>query len=194
MTHKFFRHGISCFFVILGLITAAAPVRADTWIVEPDSSKIVFSGTQTGNRFEGQFNTFDADIRFDPSASENAHVRAVIKAGSAITGDTQRDEAMRGKDWFAVSVFPDIVFEATGFRKDGETSYTAAGTLTVLGVEYPFTLPFDLTIKEQTATMNAEFNLNRQDIGIGTGAWSEGKWVGLDVTMKIRVVAKRKAP
>lgn len=185
---------MQCLFLMMVLATAAASAQADTWTIEPENSEIVFSGTQTGNPFEGRFNAFDADIRFDPSAPENAYVRAVIKTGSAITGDKQRDEAMRSKDWFAVSMFPDIVFEASGFKKTAETSYTAFGILRVLGVEHPFTLPFDLTTNGQTAIMTSHINLDRRDIGVGTGAWSEGKWVGLDVAVDVRIVAKEETP
>ena len=178
-------------FCLLWLSAASSPVLADSWAIRPGESRVAFTGTQTGDPFEGHFKTFDAEITFDPGAPDRAYVRAVIDTASAITGDSQRDEALPGKDWFFVSMFPQAVFEAHGFTPLGGERYQASGTLSLKGVERPVTLPFALQIGGDTAKMTSEFSLLRSDFGVGGGAWAEGKWVGLEVNVSISLTATR---
>lgn len=175
----------------LWLSGTSIPVLANSWVITPEDSRISFTGTQTGNLFEGHFKTFDADIRFNPGAPDQAYVRAVIDMASAITGDTQRDEALPGKDWFFVSMFPQAVFEARGFIPLGGERFQASGMLSLKGVERPVTLPFTLHIKGDTAKMTSELSLLRSDFGVGGGPWAEGKWVGLEVSVSISLMATR---
>lgn len=193
MTHKSFLR----FMAVSALLVWSVSGRQATampWKVIAEESSIRFSGQQTGNPFEGTFNALDTDIRFDPSAPGQAYVRAVIDAASAVTGDSQRDEALRGRDWFHIARFRDIVFEASGFKKLGDSKYEAEGTLTVLGVDHSFTLPFDLVVVQERAVMSSSLILNRRTLGIGTGPWSEGKWVSLDVALDIIVTATKDTP
>lgn len=193
MTHKSFLRFMAVSALLMSPLAGGA-VFATPWNMLPEESTVRFAALQTGNPFEGTFNTFDTDIRFDPSAPGQAYVRAVIDAASAVTGDSQRDEALRGREWLHIARFRDIVFEASGFKKLGDSKYEAEGTLTVLGVDHSFTLPFDLVVVQERAVMSSSLILNRRTLGIGTGPWSEGKWVSLDVTLDIIVTATKETP
>lgn len=187
---------IRAFLVALATLALgfSGAVKADDWTMLPERSSIGFSGTQTGETFMGRFDRFAVAIVFDPAAPEKAHVKAVVDAGSASTGDKQRDLALAGKDWFNVSMFQDIRFEATGFHHLGGPDYRADGTLSVLGMEKALTLPFSLKIEDGQALMTSEITLDRSEYGIGQGLWSEGKWVGLNVTVSIVIAAERTRP
>ena len=179
--------------VLLWLVGGWTSLTAQpaTWNVIKERSFISFSGSQTGNPFEGQFAAFDVDIEYAPTEPEKARVLATIETKSAVTGDSQRDEALPGKDWFNVTAFPNITFRADGFQQNGIDSFVANGVLTVLGVEHEVSLPFALTLTDSLAVMDGSIVLNRQLLGIGSGPWSEGKWVGVDVTVKIHLEASR---
>lgn len=166
-------------------------VLADSWTLVPEESEIRFRGNQTGNPFEGIFETFTVQIQYDPDQPAAAYVHAAIDTGSAKTGDTQRDEALPGKDWFFSSMFPSATFEANGFTPTGSGQFSTSGTLNIKGIEKDFTLPFTLSIDGSRAVMNADVPLNRQDFDIGAGPWTEGKWVGLDVIVSIKITAIR---
>lgn len=183
----------------MGLVTLfvgslSGNANAASWNVVKDQSHISFAGTQTGNPFEGQFESFDATIEFDPGNPAGARVQATISAGSAITGDSQRDGALPGKEWFNIVEFPNIIFKAEGFQQAGPTEFVADGVLTVLGVDHDMSLPFQLEVTGGQARMQAELTLNRKTLGIGSGPWAEGKWVGLDVNVQIEITAKRTDP
>lgn len=182
---------IAVLLLLLGLPHTPAIADGFEWQVNQSNSFIKFSGTQTGNAFSGIFEDFTAKIYFDPQSPESAAVQVAIDSGSAKTGDVQRDEALPGKDWFNVKAFPQITFETNGFTPLDGNHYEAVGTLTVLGTAHTITLPFTLQLDGETAMMTGKITLDRKQLGIGTGPWSEGKWVGVEVVVDIQVEATR---
>jgi len=180
--------------VVAFALSTTPTVLADDWVLVPSESSIHFTGTQTGEPFSGVFTRFGANISYDAAKPESAQVRAEIELASVSTGDAQRDTALPTKDWFFVSSFPQATFEAVGFQSFGENRFSTAGDLSLRGHRKPIALPFELKIEGNRATMNATVTLNRADFGVGAGPWADGKWVGLDVTVFINIVAERKMP
>ena len=180
---------------VLALALSFGPVTAFAagWTVDPTHSKLGFSGTQTGEAFAGTFKTWTAAIDFDPAKPEAGHLVATIDTGSATTGDTQRDEALPGSDWFEVGKFPKATFEATGFTPKGGDSYEAAGKLTIRGLSKDVTLPFTLTVAGDTAHAVGKAKLIRTAFGIGQGAWATDEYVAFEVGVDVDITAK-KAP
>jgi polyisoprenoid-binding protein YceI len=179
---KFFSAGIA--FSLL-----AAPAYAADWTVQPGQSQLGFFGVQTGTPFKGSFGKWTAQISYDPANPQAAHVKIVIDTASAATGDTQRDTALPGSDWFDVSAFPQAVFEATGFVEKGGDHFEAPGTLTIRGVTRKITLPFTLDIAGKQATAAGHISLARTDYGVGQGAWTTGDYVALNVDVNFNFVA-----
>ncbi len=183
----------ACFLIFFWVFLTPSASASD-WTLVATESAIEFSGTQTGVAFSGKFNRFNADIAFDPADPASAFVKAEIDLASAFTGDTQRDIAIPQEDWFFVSSFPSATFEAKGFQPIGDNRYIVTGALTLRGVKKTITLPVHLKIDGNRAEMRSEITLNRTDFGVGSGPWSEGKWVGLDVAVSLHVVAERSVP
>ncbi|MBB2200614.1 YceI family protein [Gluconacetobacter tumulisoli] len=171
------------------LLAPAAPALAADWTIDPAHSTVAFTGTQTGARFTGHFKSFGGTIRFDPAHPDAGHALVTIDVASAATGDTQRDEAMPGVDWFNVAAFPRATFEAKGFQSKGGNAYEAHGTLTIRGVGLPETLPFTLDITGTTAHARGHLDLVRSPFGIGQGPWASGQWVALEVGVDIDITA-----
>jgi polyisoprenoid-binding protein YceI len=150
-----------------------------------------FSGTQTGSKFQGKFSRFDAQIVLDPDHVEGGHITATVDLGSAATGDTQRDTALPGKDWFDTTAHQNAVFTSDAVRKVGTNTYEATGTLTLRGVTRSLTLPFTLEIDGDRARARGHADLVRTTFGVGQGAWASGQWVGLDVGVDLDLTATR---
>ncbi len=171
---------------------AAAPTVEGAWIIDKAASWIEFSGTQTGKAFTGRFETFDAEIVFDPADVTAARIKAVIGTGSAKTGDRQRDAALPGDEWFSSKVFPDARFVSASVIATGEGAYEAEGMLSIRGIERPVTLPFTLTFADGRATADGAVSLNRSDFGVGQGEeFQTDKWVGYDVKVSVHIEATR---
>jgi len=176
-------------FLLPALLLAASPAAAATWTMQPGST-LSFSGTETGAAFTGHFAKWNAAISYDPAHPQAAHVRIVIDTASAASGDTQRDEAMPGADWFDAGAFPQAVFEATGFTSLGGDKFTTTGTLDIRGARKTVTLPFTLDVSGATATAKGQISLTRTDYGVGQGQWTSGDYVGLNVTVNFTLLAK----
>jgi polyisoprenoid-binding protein YceI len=176
---------------LVAIAFVAAPAAAIPWKLDAAKSQLNFSGTQTGVPFKGRFTRFSAQIDFDPDHPETSHVVVVIDLASAVTGDTQRDGALPGADWFDIGQFPQAKFVSTAIRKTGADAYAATGTLTLRGVTKPIVLPFTLTIAGNGAHAKGHLNLVRTSFAVGQGSWSSGQWVALDVGVDVDVVATR---
>jgi polyisoprenoid-binding protein YceI len=170
-------------------ITGSA--RAANWTVDQTKSSIGFTGTQTGQPFSGSFSDYTAVIDFDPANPAAGHALITIHTASAKTGDTQRDEALPGADWFNTAAFPDAIFKATSFKPLSGNQYDAIGTLTIRDKTVPVMLPFTFRPSGNNATVTGHVVLLRTDYGVGQGSWATGDWVGLNVTVTIKLVAAK---
>jgi polyisoprenoid-binding protein YceI len=177
---------LSCVFPCVA--SQASPMN---WRVDPKNSVIGFVGTQTGQQFSGQFTSYTASIDFDPAAPTAGHALVVIKTCSAHTGDTQRDEAMPGADWFNCAAMPDATFKADSFRSLGANKFEADGTLSIRGISKPLTLPFTFIPTGNKAVVTGSVDILRTDFGVGQNAWSSGQWVALKVTVTIKLSATK---
>ena len=65
------------------LVAAPDVAEAAIWKVDTSRSTLKFSGTQTGNVFQGAFNRFTAAIDFDPDHLERSSIRVTIDLASA---------------------------------------------------------------------------------------------------------------
>ena len=177
----------------IGLSAAGASQAADGagWKLDMAKSRLGFSGTQIGKKFDGKFGRYDASVALDPDHPETGHILVTVDLASAVTGDSQRDSALPGKDWFDIAEFPQAKFETNSIRKLGNGSFEAVGTLTLRGVTHPLTLPFTLDVAGTTAHAKGHASLARSAFGIGQGPWSSDQWVAFDVGVDIDIVAAK---
>src|SRR5687767_10746863 len=61
----------------------------------------------------GKFNEVDGIINFDPQNPGAASVEAHVKANSIFTGVGDRDNHLRGTDFFDAPSYADITFKST---------------------------------------------------------------------------------
>ena len=113
------------------LATFACDAMAAEWRVDPAASRLTFIGTQAGSPFEGSFETFSATIRFDESDLPASKAVVSIDMASVKTGNAQRDDAVKGQDWFGVATYPKAQFETKAFRHVGGNRYEADAVLTI---------------------------------------------------------------
>lgn len=179
---------------VLGLLSAAclsAGAEASTWKARASESRLEIKAIQQGAEFTGRFETFAAEIVFNPADLAAAKVVATIKTGSFNSSSKDRDGQVREKDWFHVAQFPDATFKTKSFAKTGESRYEAIADLTIRDVTREVVLPFTLVIDGDVARMAGEVTLKRTDYGVGQGDWASGAWVGLDVKVLVTIVADR---
>lgn len=93
-----------------------------------------------------------------------------------------------GTDFFDQAQFPNAVFAADLIR-DGE-AYVADGTLSIKGINVPLSMPFNVSVDGDTATMTGAVRLDRRDFTIGASMADESN-LGFAVDVLISVTATR---
>lgn len=172
--------------------TRAAPgpalqAVASDWQVQDGTLGITI--TQFGNSVSGSFDDWTAAIRFDENATGvMGDVEATIAIGSVTLGSVT-SQAL-GADFFDASTFPTAIFKADLMQNPAGAGYLAEGSLTLKGVELPLSLPFDLTVEDGIATMQAGTALDRRDFGIGDTMGDEDN-LAFGVTVDIALSARR---
>ena len=172
--------------------TTPAPVATETtanWQVE--NGTLALTVSQFGSEVSGRFETWDAEITFDETATGGSHGRVVTRVSiPSLTLGSVTDQAL-GPDFLAAEAHPTALFTADILP--AETGYVASGTLSLRGAEQPLDLPFTLEIDGNTAEMQAEITLDRRDFAIGDNI-AEESTLGFAVRLTISLTATRSAP
>lgn len=172
------------------LLLAAFPAIAADYSVQPGST-LGFSGTFQGETFNGEFKQFDATISYDPANLAASKFDVSVDISSVATGDSDRDNALPGDEFFDTATFPKAHFVSTAFRQDGD-KVIAEGTLTMKGVSKPVSLDVGFTPNGSDATLAVTTKLDRSDFNVGTGDYADTSTIGADVTVngKLNLAAK----
>lgn len=175
------------------LLALALPglAAATDYTVQPAASKLGFSGSFQGETFNGHFDTWTAAIRYDPADLAHAAFDVTVTLASVKTGDSDRDSALPGSDFFDVAKFPTAHFVTTGFRRNG-AQVIADGKLTLRGVTKPVSLDVTFQPAAQGATLDVDGVVHRLDFGVGGGEYADTSVIGADVkvTAHLQLTAK----
>lgn len=176
---------------------AISSAGAVEWQAAPETSSVGFIGSQQGTRFNGRFQTFTAQIDFDPANPAAGKIAGTVKLDSVNTRDHDRDSSLLDKDWFDAQQYPESRFESQRIERAPDGSYQAAGQLTLKGQTKPATMKFTFAPNETSsgdptaAQFAGTMVVNRFDFNVGEG-WNDTSWVGQDVTIEVKLDLKRK--
>jgi polyisoprenoid-binding protein YceI len=176
------------FFIVL---LFAQPSLAATWKLDPNQSRISFSGTHADKAFAGQIGSWSADIIFDPENLSASSVKASFDMSSLKTGDKTYDASLPQGEWLDSKKFATAQFTTQSITQKEEGRYEAVGTLTIKGQDIPVTFPFDLKIDGGKATMTAQFSLDRLALNIGKISDPAAEWVSKLIEIKINLSAQK---
>ena len=173
----------------LAVVVVIGAALAANWRIVPEQSRLGFAATQAGTSFEGTFRRFTAEVRFDAADLSSSRAVVVIDMASAETGNLERDVALQGSDWFAVSRFPQARFETRSFRNVGADRFEADADLTIRDVTRPVTVPFTLRPVADGVRAQGEVTIDRSVWGVGQGQWASEQWVRHAVTVRFDLLA-----
>lgn len=172
------------------IVTLSAAAEPNRWTIDYGASRIGFTAEQAEAPFDGAFQTFAADLRFDPNAPADGNVDVSIDTGSVATLDKERDGILRGVGWFESEQYPRARFAARAFvkTKDG---YEAHGELTIRTVNVPVTFRFTVTQAGGRLELHGDADLDRFAFSLGLGDWADTKWIGKNVHVVVTLVGMR---
>jgi len=166
-----------------GWLLVFTSAGAEVWQAGADST-LKFSAVQQGARFEGGFARFSTQIEFDPAEPAAGRISATIDLDSVDTQNPERDDYLREAEWLHIVRWPQARFAADRIRPDGN-GYIADGELTLRGVTRPVALRFDWTPTGTGARFTGSADLLRLDFGVGSGDWTDTRWVKNEVQVSV---------
>lgn len=161
------------------LLMLPLSVFARDWQVDPTMSALAFKCSYQGTAFDGKFKKFDATISWDAANLAASKFDVTVDLASADTGNSDRDDALTGVDFFDAGKFPQAHFVTTAFTKSADSTIVAIGNLTIRGQTRPVTLKVMFIETGSTATLDVDTTLKRADYELGASSdWAD---VGADV-------------
>ena len=161
------------------------------WTLDPTHSQIQFAVKHLGiSTVRGTFQTFTGTI--DEENGEVQHVAVEIDTASLNTGAVQRDEHLRGGDFFDTAVYPKASYNLVKFVKRGD-DLVAEGDLTIRGVTKPVTLTGEINGPAKDPWGNAkvsatlETRISRKEWGLVWNAALEAGGVLVSDEVKLLI-------
>ena len=178
-----------------------APALAETYVVDPAHTSVLFHVRHLFTSVTGRFQAFDGTIVYDEKNPAKTEVQGSIDAASINTNVEKRDNHLRSADFFNVAQYPKLTFQSSGVT-DLDTSGRKgkmAGTLTLHGVARPVVLDVSFLGKgkdpggKERAGFHGTTTINRKDFGLtwNTALESGGLLVGDEVTIDLDVEGVR---
>jgi len=190
--------------LMIGLFVLAVPVLtyAATWEMDPAHSSFQFKVRHlTVSNVSGDFSKSRGVVMIDDRDITQLRVEVTIDAASVNTGHAQRDEHLRGPDFFDVAKHPTITFVSRKVIKADGDRLKVAGDLTIHGVTREITVDVEgptAEVKDPWGNFRrgatATTKISRKDFGL---TWNKvldggGLVVGDEVNIYVEVELVRK--
>lgn len=169
-------------------VAAPEPAVADLWSVDSATSYVRFVAEQAGAEFTGEWQQWQADMRFSADALDTSQFVVTFDTNSVSTNDDDRDGTLLDAEWFDAAQFPTITFETRTIKAEGD-AFVADAELLIKGARYPVRFNFTVTRDGTSRQLTGNANLDRLALNIGTGEWTDTEWVGQFVEVNVLVNA-----
>ncbi|GAB3349494.1 YceI family protein [Lysobacter tyrosinilyticus] len=176
--------------LVLGIALTAASAISPAFAadyVQTAGSSLTFASSYDGEAFSGRFPSFATKFSFDPAKLATSKLDVTIALTGSTTANPERDDTLKGSDFFNVTKFPQARYTATKFRALGGNKFAADGILSLHGVSKPVTLAFTWTPGAKPV-LTGKAIVKRLDFGIGGGDWADTSTLPNDVAVSTKVV------
>lgn len=161
-----------------------------TYVLDPAHTTIGFVARHAMvTKVRGHFSDFASTIIVDESTGT---VNATIQTESITTGNDDRDNHVRGTDFFNVAEFPEMTFTSTSVSVSGDKA-KVTGDLTIKGVTKQVNLDVSIDGIAEDPFGNtrlgfeASTKINRTDFGVDFNAPLKTGGVLLSEEIKIEI-------
>jgi polyisoprenoid-binding protein YceI len=188
--------------VLLLVLITPVFIYADTWQIDSAHSSIGFMVRHlTVSNVKGNFNKAQGIVMIDDKDMTKLKVEIMVDPSTVNTGHAQRDEHLKGPDFFDVAKYPTITFVSKKVTKTDTNRLKVEGELTIHGVTKGIVVEVEgptPEIKDPWGNLRrgatATSKINRRDFGI---TWNKvldtgGLVVGDEVNIYVDVELVRK--
>jgi polyisoprenoid-binding protein YceI len=164
-----------------------------TYDIDPAHSSLEFAAKHAMvTTVRGRFSDFTGTLRIDAQDPSTSSAEVAVKMDSLDSRSDQRDEHLRGADFFDIATHPEMTFRSTraaAGKRDGE--YRLWGDLTIKGVTREVELELEFTGAAQDPWGNTRVGfeghatVNRKEWGLNWNVALEAG--GLLVSEKVKL-------
>jgi polyisoprenoid-binding protein YceI len=165
------------------------------WTLDPTHSEVGFKVKHMMfTNVSGSFGKFDILASTDGDDFSKSSIQFSADANSITTNNADRDNHLKGADFFNTAQYPGLKFVATGYEK-GNGADKLKGNLTIRDITKPVTLDVEHggIAKDPWGNLKAGFSItgkiNRKDWGLNWNAALEtgGILVGEEIKISAEI-------
>eukprot|EP00903_Cladosiphon_okamuranus_P003928 g3926.t1 len=131
-----------------------------------EESSVEFTGSKVTGSHDGGFKDITGHFTLDETGIAPTSGLITIQMKSVFTDDEKLTEHLKSADFFDVENFPTATFTMTDVKETGSMGYEVSGNFDLHGITKNITFPAVANRNGDTATVKAEFDINRKDFGI----------------------------
>lgn len=191
--------------LLLPVVPAAAASggEPDCYTGSASTGTLTFSGAVEDTAFTGRFGDFSVRYCMGSAQAEDHDIRVEVRLASADSDNPDRDQTLKGPEFFAVHEHPVSVWESTSVRRDdGGEGYLAEGELALKGITASQTIRYQLSpeagkiIARGRFTMIGGSRIDRQRFEVGTGEFADPEFVRNEVVVdfEVELTAQQELP
>ena len=196
-------HAYRILLVMILLLAAILPAKAETYRFSPGHSEIRFSWDHAGVSIQsGEFLEFSGRLEMDLEKPSESVIEVTINPESLHTGVSRLDYELKGKTYFDTRAHPEITFKSTSVTRTGKSWAEVTGDLTMKGVTKPVTLNVELVHEGEHPYgpifpssysghwlgFRASGALNRSDFGMGKYTPVTSDRIQIDISVEMKVL------
>lgn len=125
--------------LLFAVVPAATHAQVPEYAITPQQSLIRFH-VKSSVDLTGQFEQWDAALKFSSTAVESGALDIRIQAASVQTGSHVKNDKLKSKDFFNAAHDPWITFKSTKVIQTSKTTFDVPGIFTIRGVSRQETL------------------------------------------------------
>ena len=167
-------------------------MQTNKWVLDPTHSEILFKVKHLMiTNVKGEFRKIHAELTADANNFSHGSVHVIIDPASVFTNEENRDNHLKGSDFFDVENHKEITFKSTAFNKINDEQFQLKGMLNIKGVskEISLDVEFGGINKDPWGNEKAGFSvsgkINRKDFGLNWNAALETGGVLVSDEVKI---------
>lgn len=176
--------------IVMGLALMLASVSAwandhqACWVASDESGVLQFSGVTEGRGFEGVFESFDVRLCLAGEDLATATIEVTVETASANTKSRDRDQTLKGEEFFWVSQFPEASWVSQSIKPtEGEFTHTAEGELALRDVRLNQPVEMSLIVSGDGPKLVGQASILRLDYNVGIGEFEDTDFIKNEVKL-----------
>ena len=157
---------------LLGIMLEAAE-DGHLYRIEKPTSRVGFCVSSPIREVLGTFDEFEGGLALTSDIDEQGQAMVIIRPASLNTNDLLINALIKGKDFFDVANYPEILFVSSDLEWTSRTTADLKGDLTIRGITRPVIFKVTLTGKDgatpgeaEKITVKATTTINRSAFGM----------------------------